>query len=111
VGRGGAGSHFISPVCGGGRERKEGAGNKRSSQDYQDCMEEPDHSHLVKQGFQFFVSGEDDIKPGSIPSNTVPRADQCMMSQVLQGHGVGCPVISSVLKKPIAHALHLQLAQ
>jgi hypothetical protein len=58
--RGVAGSHFISPVCGGGGRGEEGggAGNKRSSRDYQDCREEPDNSHLVRQGFQlFFVWG------------------------------------------------------
>jgi hypothetical protein len=65
-GKGGGGSHFISPVWGEGR--RGGGGNRRSSQDYQDCREKPDHFHLVSdRASNYFVSGEDDIKPGSIP--------------------------------------------
>jgi hypothetical protein len=43
-----------------------------SSQDYQDCREKPDHSHLVSdRASNYFVSGEDDIKPGAIPGDTI----------------------------------------
>ncbi len=57
VGRGrGVGSHFISPVCGGGGRGDVGGrtGNKRSSQDYQLCSTGPDNYHLVRQRFQLF---------------------------------------------------------
>jgi hypothetical protein len=67
---GGAGSHSISPVGGGGR--KGGGGNRRSSLDYQDYMEKPDHSHMVSdRASNYFVTGEDNLKLGSIPSDTV----------------------------------------
>ncbi len=55
---------------GGGKEG--GRRNRRSSQDYQDYREKPDHSYIVSdRAFNYFVTGEDDEKPGSIPGDTV----------------------------------------
>ncbi len=47
-------SYHLYVGVGGRGEEGGGAGNKRSSQDYQDCREEPDNSHLVRQSFQLF---------------------------------------------------------
>jgi hypothetical protein len=52
-----------------GRKRGE---NRRSSQDYKDYKEKPDHSYMVSdKASNYFVTGEDGIKPGSIPSDTL----------------------------------------
>jgi hypothetical protein len=49
-------------------EGREG-GNRRS---YQDYKEKQDHSHMASdRASNYFVTREDDIKPGSIPGNTV----------------------------------------
>jgi hypothetical protein len=51
---------------------REGEGNRRSSQDYQDYRKKPDLSHMVSdRASNYFVTGEDDIKSGSIPGDTV----------------------------------------
>ncbi len=76
VGRGGASSHFISPVCvwGGGRQRKEGGGGQETK----------GHPRIIRiagktqtihtwsdRASNYFLSGKDDIKLGSIPGDTV----------------------------------------
>jgi hypothetical protein len=57
VGRGGAGSLFISPVWGEAvREGEEAEG--------QDYREKPDYSHMVSdRASDYFVTGENDINP------------------------------------------------
>ncbi len=63
--RGEAGSHFKSPDWEGGSK---GGRNRRSNLDYQDYREKLDHTHMVSdRASNYFVTGEDDIKPGSIP--------------------------------------------
>ncbi len=54
-------------LSGGGRK---GGGN-RSSQDYQDYRGKPDQSHMVSdRAFNYFVTGEDGIEPGTVPKDT-----------------------------------------
>ncbi len=61
-------SNFISPVWERGGRKEGGEETERSSQEYQDYRENPDHSHLVSnRASNYCVTGEEDIKPGSIP--------------------------------------------
>jgi hypothetical protein len=60
-----------------------GGGDRRSSQDYQDCKEKPDNSLVLDRVSNYFVSEEDKIKPGSIPGNTImflirQQVDKCL---------------------------------
>jgi hypothetical protein len=75
VGRGGQAKLDITCVV---RDEGREGGNRRSSQDYPYYMEKPDHSHMVSdRASNYFVTGEDEIKPGSIHRDTLPLLTWC----------------------------------
>ncbi len=65
--RGGVGSHFISPVCGG--ERKGDKGHPRITSF---AVQSQTIHTWSDRASNYFVSGEDNMKPGSIPGGTIP---------------------------------------
>jgi hypothetical protein len=74
--RGGAGSYFISPVCGGrGEGRKGGKEEGQETKGHPRIIRIAGKSQTIHtwsdRASNYFVSGEDDIKPGSINSNTL----------------------------------------
>ncbi len=75
--------HLCVGGGGGMGEGRRGGGNKRSSQDYQDCREKPDNSHMVRQGFQLFcVWGRRHLSQDQFPAIQLLIYENICISQI-----------------------------